>query len=303
LLGLFAALRNIYRTAAATDPRVTGGVASIFGRMARWQLVSRLWGQPLIVTFVSGTKLVARTGMTSATAEYYNGLHEFTEAGFVLHGLEPGERLVDVGANVGVFTVVGAGVCKGHVIACEPSTAAMNALLDNVAINGLGDRVEVHKVALGEADGVLHARRDGAAVNEMRETAGAGNGADYEEVPVRRLDDVVGGRPVDFLKIDVVGFEHHVLRGAPRLLSDPGLKAVVIGCLRRVCEFGGTPEETLALVTSQGFTPVRYDPVARKLERLGEVHHDRKVLFVRDFDAMAARLKAAPAFTVRGKSF
>ncbi|MEI9997060.1 MAG: FkbM family methyltransferase [Rhizomicrobium sp.] len=276
---------------------MSGGTSAVLGRMIRWQATARLWRQPLVMDFVSGTKLVGKTGMTSVSAEYYSGLFEFRVAGFMLHALAPGERLVDVGANVGVFAVMGAGVADADVIACEPSPAALAALAANIGINNLGNRVEVHKAAIGDAPGILYARLDGAAVNEMRTDAASG----YGEVPVMRLDDIVADRPVSFLKIDVVGFEHHVLRGAPRLLANPALKAVALGCLRRTVGFGSSPEATLQEMTSHGFTPVQYDPVTRKLERLSPIPYDVKVLFVRNFDAMAETVRQAPRFSVNGR--
>jgi len=299
VLETFANLYAIVRSLFHLNTPVAGGAFAVMGRMARWQIAARIWRQPLIMDFVSGTRLVGSTGVTSVTAEYYHGLAEFDHAGFMLHALRPAERLADVGANVGVFTIIGAGVCKAEVIACEPSSAALRGLADNIAINGVGGLVEVRRVAVGDEPGTLYAQSGGSAVNEMQDRAAPG----YESVPVKRLDDIAAGRSIDFLKIDVVGFEYHVLRGAQHVLADPALKAVIVGCLRRSANFGASPQATLEQITSHGFFPVHYDPATRKLERLEAIDYDHKLLFIRDFEAMGQRVRSAPHFTVLGRPY
>ncbi len=101
--------------------------------------------------WIAGTRLLVRRGMTGATGNIYAGLHEFAEMAFVLHLLRAGDRFADLGANVGSYTVLAAGVRRARVVAVEPGSAARAALRDNVELNGLGDLVRVEGVALGAA--------------------------------------------------------------------------------------------------------------------------------------------------------
>jgi Met-10+ like-protein len=87
--------------------------------------------------------------MHGATGNIYCGLHEFAEMAFTLHLLRPGDLFADIGANVGSYTVLAAGVCGARVVAVEPGPAAGAALAKNIALNRLGDRVSVAAVALG----------------------------------------------------------------------------------------------------------------------------------------------------------
>lgn len=61
--------------------------------------------------WIEGARLMVRNGMTGATGNIYCGLHEFTDMSFVLHLLRPDDLFVDVGANIGSYTVLGK-VCK-----------------------------------------------------------------------------------------------------------------------------------------------------------------------------------------------
>jgi FkbM family methyltransferase len=123
--------------------------------------------------------------------------------------------VVDVGANIGNHTVFFAKIAGAHTISFEPNPVALALLRDNIELNALQSRTEVHAVGLGEKE----AR--GAVVNDSPSNLGCarvelGSGG---EVEIRRLDDVVGTRHVDLIKIDVEGMEPMVLRGAKATLA------------------------------------------------------------------------------------
>jgi hypothetical protein len=69
-------------------------------RVLSWQIASRLMQGPIAFPFVDRTQLFATRGMTGATGNWYCGLHEVSEMGFVLHALRPDDHFVDVGANI-----------------------------------------------------------------------------------------------------------------------------------------------------------------------------------------------------------
>ncbi|TMC68336.1 MAG: FkbM family methyltransferase, partial [Chloroflexi bacterium] len=88
--------------------------------MVRWQFVSRLIAGPIALPFVEGTSLFAMRGMTGATGNWYCGLHEVREMAFVLHLLRAKDHFLDVGANVGSYTVLAGGAVGARVTAVEP---------------------------------------------------------------------------------------------------------------------------------------------------------------------------------------
>jgi hypothetical protein len=57
------------------------------------------------------------------TGNLYAGLHEFSEMGFLLHLLRQNDLFVDVGANLGSYTVLASAVCQARNIAFEPVPA------------------------------------------------------------------------------------------------------------------------------------------------------------------------------------
>jgi hypothetical protein len=78
-------------------------------RFIRWQLGSRMLPAEVVWPFVNDARLIVRPGMTGATGNVYVGLHEFEDMAFLLHYLRPGDLFVDVGANVGSYTVLAGG--------------------------------------------------------------------------------------------------------------------------------------------------------------------------------------------------
>ena len=78
-------------------------------RVFRWQLGSRLLPGLIALPFVEDTYIFARRGMTGATGNWYCGLHELQDMAFVLHLLRADDHFVDIGANIGSYTVLAGG--------------------------------------------------------------------------------------------------------------------------------------------------------------------------------------------------
>jgi len=144
--------------------------------------------------------------------------------------LRPGDVVLDVGANVGLWAMGAARLTGAHgrVVAFEPVPATVYRLRRNIQANRV--HVEVEQVALHDASGPLtifgatHGNSGGAGLLRR-------NGVDRPlTVQGTRLDDYViekGIRGIDFLKIDVEGAESIVLRGAGSLLEEPGAPIVL----------------------------------------------------------------------------
>jgi len=185
----------------------------------------------------------------------------------VLGLLPRGGCVVDVGANVGFWTIpaavrLGLG---GRVIAFEPNPWALAKLRNNIQLNEgyIQAEISIFASAVGrEAAHALLCAPDleaYASQASLHPTTGGREGNSRVEVPVIPLDSVVDG-PVDLLKIDVEGHEMSVLAGAERLFSrsPPFYVAIEIhgGCLARA---GHTPEELISCLKQLGYKAVYSD--------------------------------------------
>jgi FkbM family methyltransferase len=266
---------------------------------ARWQVASRVAAGPLVMPFVEEARLLAQRGLTGATGNVYVGLHEFDDMAFVLHALRPGDRFVDVGANVGAYTLLAAKVVGCEVVAFEPIEATAAWFVDNVALNGVTGQVTLHRVAVGEAPGTVRMTTRDDSVNRVIDPAEQVAGAVVLEVDT--LDRRLGGRAPEVMKIDVEGHEGPALLGAEKTLSDPRLRAIVVEILAEQ-RGPGARVDVPALLAHHGFEPARYEPLTRALRTPRPDETGGNLLFVRDRPWLEARLQSAPRRNVRGLS-
>jgi len=135
----------------------------------------------------------------------------------------PGATVLDLGANVGAYTLllaqwVGAG---GHVYAFEPASASRAGLERLVSINGVADRVTIRPDAASSRSGVCRFIQRG--IDGGNRIAHASD-TDTVEVPATTVDEFCGAFRVtpDVIKIDVEGAELEALRGARRTIAGRG---------------------------------------------------------------------------------
>jgi FkbM family methyltransferase len=152
-----------------------------------------------------------------------DGVYEREAVDFVLKSLRLGATFLDVGANIGVFTLpaarkVGA---TGRVIAIEPSPFVFPYLERNVAANDLSNVGLLRCAAFNRDDDRIpfyEAPADHFGMGSL----GQQFSSTAVEVPTCTLDHIMVEQQiqrVDFIKIDVEGFEAKVFEGATKLLT------------------------------------------------------------------------------------
>jgi FkbM family methyltransferase len=269
-------------------PLNSSGRVAALGRVARWQMASRLVSGPIALPFVEGTSLFLSRGMTGATGNWYVGLQELRDMAFVLHVLRRGDRFLDVGANVGSYTVLAAGGSGALVTSVEPIPRTFAHLQRNIALNGLSGTVIAWQGGLSDSVATLRFTTDLDAVNHV---LGESEREAAVEVAVRTLDDLMGVNVPTLIKIDVEGYERPVLMGASRTLADSRLLAVVMETNGSGARYGVGDGELITLMARNGFAPYTYDPFERRL--LDSVSHGGNTIFVRDKEGVVGRLRTA----------
>jgi FkbM family methyltransferase len=155
------------------------------------------------------------------------GLMGKEEAELLKKLVRPGMQILDVGANIGLYTVLLSRLtgAVGRVFAFEPEPHLFGILCENCGTNG-ANNVTPFQCAAGEANRRAAFQR--ATFNSGDNRLGASkSGAESIEVEVARLDDVLPVRTVDFIKLDVQGHELSALRGMEQLLaSSPDVRVL-----------------------------------------------------------------------------
>jgi FkbM family methyltransferase len=183
--------------------------------------------------------------------------------------LQPGDVMIDAGANIGLFTVLAGSRVgpQGRVIACEPAAATMGLLRDNVALNGFG-WVELQEVALAEQPGRLQMQvfEPGSGFSSF--APADTDRARTVDVAVTTLDDVAGEwlERTRLVKLDVEGAELRALQGARRLLERARPDFIVELEPEHLERQGASLAEVQSLFDDAGYTG--YSIGAAGLERL-----------------------------------
>jgi len=266
-----------------THPLNRSGRVRALGRFLQWQASSRLIRRPIVLPFVDDTHLVTETGMIGSTANYYYGLLEMDEMGFALHALRPDDLFVDIGANVGSYTLLAA-VAGATIVAVEPLPHTFERLMRNIRFNEID--AETHRCGLSARPGNLRFTVNQDAMNHVAEADDAGPTL---VVPVTTLDTLLAERVPFMIKIDVEGHEPQLIEGAARTLADCRLQAVLMETTRNVSEL-------MAQMRKFGFTPHYYDAIKRRLYPAQQQRLN--TIFLRDRSMIERRCQSARYFSL-----
>lgn len=141
--------------------------------------------------------------------------------------LESGDTFVDIGANIGYFTLLAAQTVgeKGKVYSFEPISRVAKQLARSVDINAFKN-VEIKQIALGNKKAKMNLSIVPGNVGGSSLVKKIDSGI-TEAVSVSTLDDELAGRQINMVKIDVEGFEYEVLQGARNILTAYSPKIVL----------------------------------------------------------------------------
>lgn len=171
------------------------------------------------------------------------------------HLLDEGDLLVDIGANIGLYSCWGASRVgpTGRVLAFEPVPETRDRLAGNISLNGYDGIVEVRGESVGADVGVLeiyyvpgawglassHRRDEGAIRVETRQTT---------------LDAALDGVHPKLVKIDVEGHEFEVLSGAREVLAGPNPPMITVEIIdRHLQRAGHSAQDLLGLLEANGY--------------------------------------------------
>ena len=225
-----------------------------------------------VTTTVDGFTMAGSTQDMIQRYIYVFGVWEPDLTAWLRRSLTPGRTLIDVGANVGYFSLLGSKLVgpSGSVVAVEALPATYRQLTGNLARN---DAANVRPLNLAATAGPgMVTLYGGEAHNSGTTSTVATDGlealTEVEGLPLASVltpDEVAAARVV---KIDVEGAELEVLRGlAPVLDSMPAdVELVVEVSPDDQVATGSRPEEPIELLAAHGFLPYRlrndYSPVS-----------------------------------------
>jgi FkbM family methyltransferase len=199
-----------------------------------WQVWKRTVRRPLNTRLFNGLEFRAYPNCTISSSAFYSRIPYSRSLQF-LRGRVDGGTLIDVGANIGLVSMLLADKFD-HALLFEPNALAAMRARENIALNGLS--YEVHEMALSDQNGAVHFEDLGGAHPCNRTVVGFDTKAPTIKVPRMKLDDFLGKHkplpsPITAIKIDVEGHENPVLQGMTGVLAQQRPRVVMFEYLQR----------------------------------------------------------------------
>ncbi len=238
--------------------------------------------------------------MAGATGVVYVGLPEFEDMAFVLHFMRPSDLLLDIGANVGVYSVLAGAACATRAIAVEPVPWTFARLQTNLRVNGIGASVDARNIGIASKPGTLVFTSTEDTVNRVVVPTDAAS-IGTVVVDVTTVDILTATEKPALVKIDVEGFEAEVLSGGEATFSSPDVEAIVIELNGSGARYGIADADVDRRLRAFGFAPHRYAPESRDVHAVvGAISTTGNTIYLRDPEAVRERVRSAPRRRVLG---
>ena len=258
----FSVLAQIWR-----HPANRGRRLKALARAVGWQVYKRTLRRHWDLRVFGGLTIRCYPDSYSASnLIYFSEYPEWIEMKFMKDYLRPGDNFVDVGANIGIYTLYAASLVgpAGRIDSFEALPRTVERLRENIKLNGLNN-VWVHPFAVSSGTGFVefvvssdtgsHIRRSGEPVSQS------------VSVPCVRLDDALPSYRYAMGKMDIEGAELLALEGAQRLLQERNPPVWLIEMNGLLHYYGCTEAQLQRWMAERGYDLYAYDPESRDLVR------------------------------------
>lgn len=202
---------------------------------------------------------------SASGAIYFSGLPDYREMRFLLDYLRPGDHFLDVGANIGLYSLCAWSIIgpTGRIDAFEPAEQTASRLAENVRENGI-ENLTIHRMAVSDGEGYasFESTADDCTAHLAPESQ---EGPGEHQVPTVRLDRFLSNATIAMAKFDIEGHEPFALRGAEGLLragNPPVMQIEMAGYSRR---YGIATSDLIRELAGWGYACGVYNPEARSI--------------------------------------
>lgn len=233
-----------------THPANEGARTRALMRAASYQVRARLLHRRTLARLGDRSRVWVDLHRNAASKVLYANPPDHPEMLTWRRVLGPGDLFIDVGANIGSYTIWAAEL-GAEVIALEPAKDTFALLKENVALNGY--QVKPIEAAAGSACGITRFTTGRDCVNHLDPEGSV-------ETKMVTIDSIIKDRTVAGMKVDVEGFEFEVLRGCERALSERRIELIQLEWNTTSIDAVGADRQPIAdLLTQYGYSLCRPD--------------------------------------------
>ncbi|QUS59985.1 FkbM family methyltransferase [Synechocystis sp. PCC 7338] len=218
---------------------------------------------------------------------YYTAQKDYHMMNFVKRYLRPGDNFIDVGANIGVYSLLAASLIgdQGKVYAFEAVPITFSRLQKNITQNNLSAVIQSWNLAVADKPSTLEFTVSQDATNHVlglnNKTTKRANNQTLNTVIVQaqRLDDILSCKQdYAMAKIDVEGYELYALKGAENLIQQKKLPVLMLEINNSFKRYGYSQDDIHSLLKAFGYESATYNAESNTLTFTHDVWDD--VLFV-----------------------
>ena len=234
--------------------------------MAAWQLGKQLSAKDKVINYHGLEFICFADSHSSSAVVYFNGLPDFAEMQFMKAYLKPGDAYLDIGANIGTYSLFAVSLVgnSGSIDAFEAAPKTADKLKKQITHNQL-DQIRLHRVAVSDKNGdiIFEATTDDCTAHIALDQSDKGN---LEKIKTVRLDDHLNPA-IDYAmgKMDIEGAEILALKGATKMLAKanpPIWQLELAGYSNR---YGYRSDQVLDYLKSFDYHCAIYDSQAKKV--------------------------------------
>ena len=296
IIGIFRILKKIFYHPLTKKQR-TRSILNFF-----FYNISRFFNNKIdiIVPWVENSKLIIGKADIQLRWCVYTGMSEFEDMFFLLHTLKKNNLFIDVGANVGSYTILASKVIGANSICFEPINNTSIRLKNNLTINEIDKLTTLINKAVGSKIGKLYmsARTDTGNVTNRVYLDDDIENSNLIEVEVTTLDCEIKTEKEYIIKIDVEGYEHEVIKGNHKVLKDSKLIALIIENNKSSDFYNYKREEIHELIMSFNLFPIMYNPFTRKIEKKNNFKSTLNTIYVRDINKIQQKCVGSKKFKI-----
>lgn len=239
-------------------------VRSIF-RFFGWQFYKRLAHRYLDLSLLPNVKIRCHPDSYSAGAVLYCGLYDYDEMNFLLRYLRAEDSFLDIGANIGIYTLLAASkIHTGLIHSFEVLPKNYNRLQENIKLNQL-NQVKTYEVAVSDHTGKIALNlAEGDSMPFITQTVTANT----ITVPTDTLDNLLDNQQLANLtlaKMDIEGAEILALKGAVSLLKHQRPHVWILEINDTVSHFGHQKQDLVNFLHSYNYELYCYNTDTNQL--------------------------------------
>ncbi len=252
----------------------------------------------IIISWVENSKFIYTHKDRQLKWNVYHGLADFAEMMFLLHVLRSKNLFIDVGANIGIYTILASKVVGSKSICFEPHPITHKRLIKNINLNSIEHLVK--NVTKGMGSNISQKKfsnflDDRGPLNKISTNS---KNKDDITIEITTLDNEINTDNEYLVKIDVEGYEYHVLNGGKKTLQDNKLIGIIIETNLMSEKYGHSIKKISDFFKYYGLIPINYNPIKREIKIIKNLEFSKNTIFIKDFDKIELLVKQAKKFKI-----